>query len=386
MDDQLLSEDELLLKNTVKDFADNAIAPRAAHHDETGEFPWENMRGLAELGLLGLGIDDVYGGSGGPNRQTAIVVEEIARACAATATTFGAHLSLCTNFINMFGTEGQKRLFIPALVSGEMMGAFALTEPGTGSDAAAMHTTGVATDGSYVLNGSKTFITNAEEAGVLVVMATMDREMGARGINAMIVERDSPGLSVNPLHGKMGIRASSTAEVVFDNCAVPTENRLGDEGNGFRETMAVLNVSRITIAAQCVGIAQAAYDSALAYTQHRRAFGQRLADFQGLQWMLVEMATSIETARLLTHKAATLLDKGLPFITTASMAKLHASRVAVECSDKAVQMHGGIGYFAPTDAERFYRDAKVMEIYEGASEIQRLIIARNIIPREKSRN
>ncbi len=382
MNQYLLSEEELLLKNTIKDFADNTIAPRAAHHDETSEFPWENMRGLAEMGMLGLGIDEEFGGSGGTNRQTAIVVEEISRACAATATTFGAHVSLCTQFINMFGTEGQKRQFLTPLVSGEMMGAFALTEPETGSDAAAMHTTGVASGGSYVLNGSKTFITNAEEAGVLVVMSSIDRSLGARGINAMIVEKDSPGLSVNPLHGKMGIRASSTAEVVFENCSVPMENRLGDEGNGFRETMAVLNASRLTIAAQCVGIAQAAYDSALAYVQQRRAFGQRLADFQGLQWMLVDMATSIETSRLLTHKAATLMDAELPFITEVSMAKLHASRVAVECADKSVQMHGGIGYFAPTDAERFYRDAKVMEIYEGASEVQRLIIARNLISRE----
>ncbi|HAL47703.1 MAG: acyl-CoA dehydrogenase [SAR202 cluster bacterium] len=386
MDDQLLSEDELLLKNTIKDFADNTIAPRAAHHDETGEFPWENMRGLAEMGLFGLGIDEEYGGSGGTNRQVAIVVEEIARACAATATTYGAHLFLCLHFIQMYGTDGQKRQFIPPLVKGETIGAFALTEPDSGSDAAAMHTTATGSDGSYLLNGSKTFITNADEADVLIVMASVDRSLRARGIIALIVEKDSTGLSINPLHGKMGIRASSTAEVVFDNCAVPMENRLGDEGAGFREAMEVLNGSRLTIAAQSVGIAQAAYDSALAYVQQRRAFGQRLADFQGLQWMLVDMATSIETARLLTHKAATLRDNGLPYITTASMAKLHASKVAVECADKAVQMHGGIGYFAPTDAERFYRDAKVMEIYEGASEVQRLIIARNIIPREESGN
>ncbi len=379
MTELLLSEEELMLRSAVREFSDAELAPRAAAYDESGEFPWDNLRGLADMGLLGLGVGEEYGGSGGTTRQLVVAVEEVSRGCAATATILGAHLSLCTQYINMFGTEGQKREFIPPLVSAEKVGAFALTEPGAGSDAAAMTTMAARSNGGYVLNGAKTFITNAPEASTMVVMASHDRSLGSRGIDTFIVECDTPGIEINPLHGKMGIRASSAAEVVFDGCAVPSENRMGDEGDGFRMTMEVLNASRMAIAAQCVGIAQAAYDAALSYIKEREAFGQKLAEFQGLQWYLVEMATSIETARLLTLKAATLRDEGRPFITEASMAKLYCSRVAVECADKAVQMHGGAGYFAPSPVERYYRDAKVQEIYEGTTEIQRLIIARNLL-------
>ena len=379
MTELLLNEEELMLRNVVREFADSELAPRAAGYDESGEFPYDNFRGLAQLGILGLGIGEEYGGSGGTTRQMVVAVEEIARGCAATATILGAHLSLCTQYIAMFGTEGQKREFIPPLVSGEKVGAFALTEPGAGSDAAALITSGTRSNGGYVLNGTKTFITNAPEADTMVVMATQDRALGSRGINSFIVESDSPGIEINPLHGKMGIRASSAAEIVFDDCAVQEENRMGGEGDGFRMTMEVLNASRMAIAAQCVGIAQAAYDAALAYVKQREAFGQKLSEFQGLQWYLVDMATKIETARLLTLKSATLKDEGRPFITEASMAKLYCSRVAVECADKAVQMHGGAGYFAPTNVERYYRDAKVTEIYEGTTEVQRLIIARNLL-------
>ena len=379
MTELLLTEEELMLRSAIRDFSDAELAPRAAEYDRSEAFPWENVKGLAELGVLGLGIDEEYGGSGGTTRQLVVAVEEVARGCAATATILGAHLSLCTLYLHMFGTEGQKREFIPPLVSGEKIGAFALTEPGAGSDAAAMRTTGVRSNGGYLLNGAKTFITNAPEASTMVVMATQDRSLGSRGINTFIVECDTPGITVNPLHGKMGIRASSAAEVVFEDCGVSEENRMGGECDGFRMTMEVLNASRMSIAAQCVGIAQAAYDAALAYVKQREAFGQKLSEFQGLQWYLVEMATGIETARLLTLKAATLKDSDRPFITEASMAKLYASRVAVECADKAVQMHGGVGYFAPTNVERYYRDAKVQEIYEGTSEIQRLIIARNLL-------
>ena len=379
MTELLLNEEELMLRSAVREFADAELAPRAAGYDESGEFPYENFKGLAQLGILGLGIDEEYGGGGGTTRQMVVAVEEIARGCAATATILGAHLSLCTQYIAMFGTEGQKREFIPPLVSGENVGAFALTEPGAGSDAAALRTTGTRSNGGYVLNGTKTFITNAPEASTMVVMATQDRTLGSRGINTFIVETDTPGIEINPLHGKMGIRASSAAEIVFDNCAVQEENRMGNEGDGFRMTMEVLNASRMAIAAQCVGIAQAAYDAALSYVKEREAFGQKLAEFQGLQWYLVDMATKIETARLLTLKSAMLKDEGRPFITEASMAKMYCSRVAVECADKAVQMHGGAGYFAPTNVERYYRDAKVTEIYEGTTEVQRLIIARNLL-------
>ena len=379
MTELLLNEEEMMLRSAVREFADAELAPRAAAYDESGEFPYDNFKGLAQLGILGLGIDEEYGGSGGTTRQMVVAMEEIARGCAATATILGAHLSLCTQYIAMFGTEGQKREFIPPLVSGEKVGAFALTEPGAGSDAAALRTTGTRSNGGYVLNGAKTFITNAPEADTMVVMATQDRALGSRGINTFIVEANTPGIEINALHGKMGIRASSAAEILFDNCAVQEENRMGNEGDGFRMTMEVLNASRMAIAAQCVGIAQAAYDAALAYVKEREAFGQKLSEFQGLQWYLVDMATKIETARLLTLKSATLKDEGRPFITEASMAKMYCSRVAVECADKAVQMHGGAGYFAPTNVERYYRDAKVTEIYEGTTEVQRLIIARNLL-------
>ena len=379
MSGYLLNEEELLLRNTVRDFADNVLAPRAPGHDESQQFPWDNFKDIAELGLFGLGIDEEYGGSGGTARQVAIASEEIARGCAATSTMYIAHLSLCAQFIHMFGTEGQKQHFVPDLASGKKVGAFALTEPGAGSDAGNMQTASTRSNGGYLLNGTKTFITNAPEAGTFVVMATRDRSLRTRGIDAFIVEGDSPGITVNTLHGKMGIRASSIAEVVFDNTPVPEENRMGAEGEGFRETMQVLNASRISIAAQCVGIAQAAFESAVTYAKQREIFGQHVADFQGIQWMIADMATQVDAARLLTMHSATLRDAGRPFIKEASMAKLFASRAAVEVADRAVQIHGGIGYLAPTTAERLYRDAKVTEIYEGTSEVQRLIIARQIL-------
>jgi butyryl-CoA dehydrogenase len=379
MNELLLTDEELLLRSAVRDFADRQLAPRAAGYDERAEFPWDNVRGLAELGLFGLTIDEGYGGSGGTTRQLAIVAEEIARACGATSVVYLAHLALCTQFIHLFGTDEQKRRFVPPLARGEVIGAFALTEPGAGSDAAAMQTTVTKKDGHYVLNGTKLFTTNALEAQTFVVLATRDRSLRARGIDALVVERDTKGFSINPQHGKMGMRATSTAELVFEDCAVPEENRLGEEGEGFRQTMEVLNSSRIGIAAQCVGIARAALEASVDYAKRREAFGQRLADKQAIQWMIADMATGVEAARLLVRRAATLKDMGLAYVTEASMAKLYASRVAVESADKAVQIHGGTGYFAPTTVERLYRDAKVTEIYEGTSEVQRMIIARNVL-------
>ena len=382
MSDLLLSEEELLLKNTVRDFADQRLAPRAAAYDDSGEFPWDNVRGLAELGLFGLTIDEEYGGSGGTTRQLAVAIEEIARGCASTSVIYIAHLSLCAQFIHMYGTEGQRQQFVPPLARGEKIGAFALTEAGSGSDAGALRTTSTRSDGYYLLNGTKLFITNAVEADTFVVMATRDRSLRTHGIDAFVVEKGTKGLTINPQHGKMGMRASSTAELMLENCPVPEENRLGDEGEGFGEAMQVLDVSRISIGAQCVGIAQSAYEASVRYAKQREAFGQHLADFQAIQWMIVDMATNIDAARLLTYRAATLRDNGLPFVTEASMAKLFASRVAVESADKAVQIHGGTGYFSPSPVERYFRDAKVTEIYEGTSEIQRLIIARNILQSE----
>ena len=379
MSESLLSEEELLLRNAVREFADQELAPRAAAYDQSGQFPWDNVRGIAALGLFGLTIDEEYGGSGGTTRQLAVAVEEIARGCAGTSVVYLAHLSLCTQLIHMFGTEGQKKRFVPPLARGEKIGAFALTEPGSGSDAAAMRTTATKSNGRYLLNGTKLFITNAEQADIFVVLATRDPSLRAQGVDALVVEKGATGLTINPQHGKMGMRASSTAELVFEDCPVPEEDRLGEEGEGFRQAMLALDASRISTGAQAVGIARAAYEASLQYAKQRQAFGRHLADFQAIQWMIADMATSIDAARLLVYRAATLRDKGVPFATEASMAKLFASRVAVESADKAVQIHGGTGYFAPTPVERHYRDAKVTEIYEGSSEIQRLVIARDLL-------
>ena len=368
-----------MLRSTVRDFADQVLAPNAARYDESGEFPWDNVRGLAELGVFGLTIDEAYGGSGGTTRHLAIVTEEVARGCGSTSVILVAHLSLCTEFIATFGTAAQKQRWVPALASAETIGAFALTEPGSGSDAAAMRTTVDGDKDGYVLNGSKLFTTNAEEAGVFVVLATHDRELRAKGVSALVVERGADGFAINPQHGKMGMRATSTAELVFEGCAVPGDALLGGEREGFAETMEILNSSRIGIAAQAVGLAQAAYEAAVEYATQREAFGKHLSEFQGIRWTIADMATDIAAARLLVLHAATLRDLGKPFVTAASMAKLFASRVAVESADRAMQIHGGTGYFAPTTVERLYRDAKVTEIYEGTSEIQRMIISRNLL-------
>ncbi len=374
-----LTEDEQLLRLAVRELADKELAPRASHYDQNEEFPRDNLRRMAEMGLFGLTIDEAYGGSGGTARQLAVVIEELARGCGATSVIYIAHLALCAQYINRFGSESQKRELLPPLVDLSGVGAFALTEPGAGSDAASIRTSLSMVDGHFLLNGSKLFTTNAVEADTFVVLATHDPGQGTKGIDAVVVERDTPGFTINPQHGKMGMRGSSTAELLFEGCRIPEENRLGGEGVGWAQTMDVLNASRVGIAAQCVGLAQAAYESALQYAGQREAFGRQLSGFQSVQWTLADMATEIDAARLLVYRAASLLDDGAPFVTEASMAKLFASRVAVECADRAVQLHGGTGYFAPTTAERLYRDARVTEIYEGTSEVQRMIISRGIL-------
>ena len=374
-----LTEDEQLLRLAVRELADKELAPRAAHYDQNQEFPWENLRRMAEMGLFGLTIDEAYGGSGGTARQLAVVIEELARGCGATSVIYIAHLALCAQYIHRFGSERQKRELLTPLVSLDSVGAFALTEPGAGSDAASIRTSLSRVDGHFLLNGTKLFTTNAVEADTFVVLATRDPEQGTGAIDAVVVERDTPGFTINPQHGKMGMRGSSTAELVFEGCRIPEENRLGGEGAGWAQTMDVLNASRVGIAAQCVGLAQAAYEASVQYARQREAFGRQLSGFQAVQWTLADMATEIDAARLLVYRAASLLDDGAPFVTEASMAKLFASRVAVECADRAVQLHGGTGYFAPTTAERLYRDARVTEIYEGTSEVQRMIISRGIL-------
>ena len=379
MNQDLLNEEEQLLKNTVADFSDKVLSKRAAAYDESGEFPWDNVAEIGELGLFGLTIDEEYGGSGGTTRQLVVAAEEIARGCAATSVVYIAHLSLCTQYINMFGNEEQKQKYLPGLASGTKVGAFALSEPGAGSDAANIKTGSVRANGHFVINGTKTWISNAPEADVLVTMVTQDTDAGYKGIDSLIIDGDSDGITVNKLSGKMGVRASTVGEIIFENCHVPASNRMGDENVGFRQTMSVLNSSRISIGAQCVGIAQSALEASISYAKTREAFGGVIGDLQAIQWMIADMATETEAARQLVMKAATLRDNGLPFATEASMAKLYCSKVAMDSAYKAVQIHGGTGYFAPTPVERIFRDARVTEIYEGTSEVQRLVIARNLL-------
>jgi butyryl-CoA dehydrogenase len=379
MADNLLSEEESLLRNTVRDYSNDVLAERAADYDDSGLFPWDNFKELGDMGLLGLGIAEEYGGSGGTTRLVALAAEEIARGCAATSVVYIAHLSLCTQFINRYGSEDQKHKYIPDLASGEKVGAFALTEPGAGSDAAAITTNSVRANGHLVVNGNKTYISNAPEASVIVTLVTRDQSLSYKGIDALIIDGDVEGITVNKLEGKMGVRASTVGEIIFDNCQVPTVNQMGDDGVGFRQTMEVLNASRISIAAQCVGIAQSALDASIEYAKNRKAFGGTLSDLQAIQWMVADMATETEAARQLVMNTASLRDAGLPFNTEASMAKLFASRVAMDAAYKAVQIHGGAGYFSPTPVERYFRDARVTEIYEGTSEIQKMVIARNIL-------
>ena len=379
MTDLMLNEEERMLQATVRDFADRELAPRARETDEREEFSWDAWRGMAALGLTGIGVDPGLGGSGGGYRQMAIAEEEVARGDAAASVSLVAHMSLATQTIYQFGDEEQKLRFIPAMARGEAIGAWALTEPGGGSDAAALQTTAELRDSTYYLNGSKIFITNGDLARFLVVFATQDRSLRSRGISAFVVNEGADGFRANNQHGKMGMRGSPTCELVFQNTPVPQSDRLGEEGRGFNHAMDILDSSRIIIAAQCVGIAQAAFEASLRYTQQREAFGRPIAQHQAIQFMLADMATEIYAARVSSMHAATLKDNGLPYVNEASMAKLYASEVAVRVTSNAVQVHGGYGYFKESPVERYFRDARVTTIYEGTSEVQRLVIARQIL-------
>ena len=379
MPDPMLNEEERMLQTLVRDFADRELAPRAREVDEREEFDWQNWQGMARLGLTGIAIDPQYGGGGGGYRQVAIAMEEVARGDSAASTGLIAHLSLGTSTIYRFGNEEQKSRFIPSLASGKGVAAWALTEPGGGSDAAALQTQAEQRDGTWFLNGSKMFITNADVAESMVVFASQDRSQGYRGISAFVVPQGAPGMTVNPLHGKMGMRASSTNEIVFQNTPVPGENLLGEEGRGFRYAMEILDSSRIMIAAQCVGIGQAALEEAVRYAQQRESFGRPIAQHQAVQFMLADMATAVHAARTCTMQAATLKDDDQPYINEASIAKLIASEMCVEVTSKAVQVHGGYGYFKDSPVERLFRDARVTTIYEGTSEVQRLLIARQTL-------
>lgn len=377
--DLILNEEERMLQSLVREFADRELASRARQVDEEEKFSWENWKGMAALGLTGIGIDPKYGGGGGGYRQIAIAAEEIARGDSSASVTLIAHLSLGTHTMYRYGNEEQRQRLLPSLASGSGVAAWALTEPGSGSDAASLRTTATERDGVYYLNGSKIFITNADVAESTVVFATQDRSRGYRGISAFVVPRDARGLMVKPQHGKMGMRGSSTNEVVFQDTPVSADNLLGQEGRGFRYAMEILDSSRIIIAAQCVGIGQAALEAAVRYAQQRESFGRPIAQHQAIQFMVADMATEVHAARTVTMNAATLKDQELPFVNEASMAKLLASEMCVKVTSQAVQIHGGYGYFKEAAVERLFRDARVTTIYEGTSEMQRLVIARQVL-------
>ncbi len=373
------NEQQQLLASTVREFAENDLAPLADEVDTTEQFPKKQFDALAELGLTGLLIPLELGGAGMGYRDFMVVLEEIGAVCGSTSTVLITNTSLGSETINRFGNEDQRSRWLPDLAAGQRIAAFALSEPQTGSDALGLQTT-IAQDGEfYILNGTKLFITNASVADTFAVFVTADRSAGYRGISAIVVERDTPGFEINEQHGKMGMRGSGTAELVFSDCRVPKSNLLGNIGDGYTIALKILDSSRITVAAQCLGLAKGALDQAVAYAKQREAFGRPIATKQAIQFMLADMDTELDAARLMVYRAASLYDEGLAYGTESAKAKLYASEVANRNVDKAVQIHGGIGYFKPTPVERMYRDQRVTQIYEGTSEIQRLVISRALI-------
>ena len=374
-----LSEDHRMVQDMVRKMANEHIAPRAAEYDRTREFPWENIKKLAELGLMGVTVPEEYGGSGMDSLAYVLVIEELSRACASTGVITAVQNSLGEYPLMAFGTDEQKRKYLPMMASGEKIAAYALTEPGSGSDAAGMATTCRLEGDHWVLNGQKNWITNSTAAELFIVYATKDPALGHKGVCCFIVEKDFEGFSIGKHEETMGVRASGTCPLAFDNVKVPKENLLGEEGKGFNIAMAALDTGRVGIAAQAVGIAQAALDEAIKYSKERQQFKRPISSFQLVQEMLVHMATHIEAARLMVYRAAMKRDSGEKFTKEASMAKWYASEVAVKAALDAIQVHGGYGYSKEYPVERFLRDAKVTQIYEGTSEVQKLVIARQLL-------
>jgi alkylation response protein AidB-like acyl-CoA dehydrogenase len=373
-----LTPEQQQIRNVARDFADAELGEKIAPYDERHEFPHEIFAKLADLGFLGVLVDPEYGGAGLDYVSYALIVEELNRGDASVGIGMWGHNSLGTNHIALHGSKAQKQKYLPRLTSGEMLAAWGLTEPGAGSDAAALRTRAEERDGGFVLNGEKAFITNGSVGGVAVVMARTDPR-GAKGISAFIVEKGTPGFTPGRPYRKLGLHASDTAPLVFEDAWIPSGNLIGERGAGFVQAMKVLEGGRIAMAAMGVGIGQAAVDQAVKYMKQRSAFGKTLAEFNGLQGMIAEMATDVETARLLTLRAAWLKDQGRPAMHEAAMAKLFSSEAAMKAATRAVQIHGGAGYITEFPVERIFRDAKLTEIGEGTSEIQRLVIAREIL-------
>ncbi len=377
--DLALTEEQELAQRTARDFAREKVLPRAREIDEQGRVPPELIAEMASLGFLGIYVPEAYGGAGLDALSYALVSEEINRACASTGVVMSSHVSLAVDPLLHYGSDAQKDRFLRALATGAKLGCFALSEPASGSDAAAMRTSARRDGDAWVLNGTKNFITNGASADIAIVFAQSDAKARHRGIVAFIVEKGTPGFSVGKLEHKLGIRGSDTAQLVFQECRVPAANVLGEVGDGFKIALSTLDGGRISIAAQAVGIARACLEDSLAYAKEREAFGKKIVEFQAIQWKLADMATEIDAARLLVWRAASLKDRGEDHILAAAQAKLFASDVAVRAARECVQIFGGYGYLTDFPAERHYRDAKITEIYEGTSEIMNLVIAEEIL-------
>ena len=375
-----LNEQQKMIQKMVREFAEKEVAPIASELDEKEEYPTKTLEKMSKLGLLGIIIPQEHGGAGLDTISYEIVVEEISRKCASTGVVTSVHNSLAAWPIMKYGTEEQKKKYLPILAKGEKIGAFAGTEPNAGSDLGAMLTTATLKGDKYIINGDKTFITSGPKAGIIIVFAVTDKDAGSKGISAFIVESDMKGYKVGSIFDKLGINASKTSELIFENMEVPKENLLGKEGDGFKICLATLDGGRIGIAAQAVGIAQAALDECIEYAKQRQQFGRPIAKFQAIQWMIADMATRVQAARMLTLNAAYTKDQSKGrYSKEAAMAKLYASETAMEAVIKAVQIHGGYGYTKEYTVERLFRDAKITEIYEGTSEVQRMVIAASLL-------
>ena len=373
-----LTDEQLMIQSMVREFSRKVVATTAAERDQTKEFPAENLKQMGELGLMGMMVPVEYGGEGADTVSYVLALSEIAYSCAATAVVMSVHNSIVCESIVKFGSEAQKKKYLPRLTDAEIIGAFALTEPHAGSDPVSQSTTAVREGDHYILNGTKRFITTGQNCGMVIVTAKTDEDARHKGISAFLVDRDSPGLAVGHIEDKMGLRASDTTDLIFDNCRVPAENILGKEGDGFKIAMTGLDGGRIGIAAQSVGVAQAALDAAVKYTKQRDQFGQKVSKYQGIRWAVAEMATEIEAARQLMFSAAAMKDQGERYTMQASMAKLFASEMVNRITGRCLQLHGGYGFTKDYPVERFYRDARVFTIYEGTSEIQKIVISNNI--------
>jgi butyryl-CoA dehydrogenase len=370
-----LTKQQLLFQQMIREFAVKEVKPLAAEIDEQERFPLETVQKMAAIGLMGIPVPKQYGGAGGDNLLYSMAVEELSAACATTGVILSAHTSLCIAPILEHGTEAQKQKYLPRLASGEWLGAFGLTEPNAGTDASAQQTIAVAEGDAFVLNGSKIFITNALYANVYIVFAMTDRSQGVKGITAFIVEKDTPGFSIGKKERKMGIRGSATCELIFENCIIPKENLLGKVSGGFGLAMKTLDGGRIGIAAQALGIAQGAMDETVKYLKERKQFGKPLSAFQNTQFQMADLKVRVDAARMLVRSAAFKKDQGISYSVDAAMAKLYASETAMEVTNKAIQFHGGYGYTREYPVERMMRDAKITEIYEGTSEVQRMVIS-----------